>query len=135
ISGCSPLQKSLIPGNRYDGLEATRPPPVIIQRPRWSEDKRITARALYDFHAQNAKELSFMKGDLIYVGRRIDKNWYEGERHASRGIFPVSYVELMNGPWMNNPGQAMAKYAFVPQLPNEIGFSKGGKIKFEDEAK
>ncbi|CAG0924034.1 unnamed protein product, partial [Notodromas monacha] len=102
-----------------------RPPPVIIQRPRWSEDKRITARALYDFHAQNAKELSFMKGDLIYVGRRIDKNWYEGERHASRGIFPVSYVELMNGPWMNNPGQAMAKYAFVPQLPNEIGFSKG----------
>lgn len=77
-----------------------------------------------------------MKGDLIYIGKRIDKNWYEGERHASRGIFPVSYVQLLNSDWTTLPGQALAKFTFVAQLPNEIGFAKGIVIpKFIPQSK
>ena len=39
-------------------------------------------------------ELSFRKGDTVYLLHQIDRNWYEGERHGVRGIFPVNYVEV-----------------------------------------
>jgi hypothetical protein len=40
------------------------------------------------------RELSFQKGDIIFIRRQIDKNWYEGEHNAMVGIFPVNYVEV-----------------------------------------
>ncbi|ESN98206.1 hypothetical protein HELRODRAFT_93088 [Helobdella robusta] len=40
------------------------------------------------------RELSLRKGDTVYLLRRVDKNWYEGEHHSTIGIFPVSYVEV-----------------------------------------
>ena len=45
--------------------------------------------------AQNNRELAFRKGDIIYVKKQVDNNWYEGERNAAIGIFPVSYVEIL----------------------------------------
>jgi hypothetical protein len=45
--------------------------------------------------AQNHRELSFKKGDLIYIRRQVDANWYEGERNALLGILPISYVEII----------------------------------------
>ena len=48
------------------------------------------------FQAQNFRELGFKKGDLIYVNRQIDSNWYEGERNAMVGIFPTMYVEVFS---------------------------------------
>ena len=45
--------------------------------------------------AQNHRELGFKKGDLIYIRRQVDGNWYEGERNAMIGILPVSYVEIV----------------------------------------
>ena len=29
--------------------------------------------------------------------RQVDSNWYEGERNAMVGIFPVTYVEIIPG--------------------------------------
>ena len=37
----------------------------------------------------------FKKGDIIYVKRQVNSNWYEGERNAMIGIFPTSYVEVL----------------------------------------
>ena len=37
----------------------------------------------------------FKKGDIIYVKRQVDSNWYEGERNAMIGIFPTTYVEVI----------------------------------------
>lgn len=45
---------------------------------------------ILDFH----RELSFAKGDTIYLRRDIDKNWYEGEHHGNVGIFPKAYIEV-----------------------------------------
>ena len=45
--------------------------------------------------AQNNRELAFRKGDIVYIKKQVDSNWYEGERNAVRGIFPVSYVEIL----------------------------------------
>lgn len=40
------------------------------------------------------RELSFKKGDIIYIRREIDKNWYEGEINATIGLLPANYVEV-----------------------------------------
>lgn len=40
------------------------------------------------------RELSFKKGDIIFVRRQVDKNWYEGEHNAMIGLFPFNYVEV-----------------------------------------
>lgn len=57
-------------------------------------EPRLVARALYNFVGQTARELTFRKGDLIYVRRQVDKNWYEGELNAMIGLFPTNYVEV-----------------------------------------
>jgi len=59
-----------------------------------SSQARGKARALYTFRAQGRRELSFRKGDYLYLLRQIDKNWFYGERHGLRGIFPITYVEV-----------------------------------------
>jgi hypothetical protein len=41
-----------------------------------------------------SRELSFKKGDIIYIRRQIDKNWYEGEHNAMIGLLPVQYVDV-----------------------------------------
>lgn len=59
-------------------------------------EPRLVARALYNFVGQTSRELTFRKGDLIYVRRQVDKNWYEGELNAMVGLFPTNYVEVSN---------------------------------------
>lgn len=34
------------------------------------------------------------KGDIVYIHRQVDANWFEGEHHGRAGIFPTSYVEV-----------------------------------------
>lgn len=41
------------------------------------------------------RELSFKKGDIVYIRREIDKNWFEGEHNATIGLLPANYVEVM----------------------------------------
>ena len=55
----------------------------------------MVAKALFSFQAQNNRELSFKKGDVIYIKKQVDSNWYEGERNAMLGIFPTTYVEIL----------------------------------------
>lgn len=40
------------------------------------------------------RELTFRKGETVYIIRQIDNNWYEGEHRGLLGIFPISYVEV-----------------------------------------
>lgn len=39
-------------------------------------------------------ELSFKKGDIIYINKVLDENWLEGELNGRIGIFPVNYLEV-----------------------------------------
>uniref|UniRef100_H0V481 Sorbin and SH3 domain containing 2 n=1 Tax=Cavia porcellus TaxID=10141 RepID=H0V481_CAVPO len=86
------------------------------------KEVKFPAKAVYDFKAQTSKELSFKKGDTVYILRKIDQNWYEGEHHGRVGIFPISYVEKLTPPEKAQParppppaqlgeiGEAIAKY-------------------------
>lgn len=54
-------------------------------------------RSLFDFRmGPNEEEgcLSFSKGQIITVLRRIDQNWAEGRIGECIGIFPINFVEM-----------------------------------------
>ncbi|XP_021252517.1 sorbin and SH3 domain-containing protein 2 isoform X3 [Numida meleagris] len=104
-----------------------------------TDKEKLPARAVYDFKAQTSKELSFKKGDTVYILRKIDQNWYEGEHHGRVGIFPISYVELFP-PEKAQParppppaqigeiGEAIAKYNFSADTNVELSLRKGDKV-------
>ncbi|XP_014801031.1 PREDICTED: sorbin and SH3 domain-containing protein 2 isoform X4 [Calidris pugnax] len=105
-----------------------------------TDKEKLPARAVYDFKAQTAKELSFKKGDTVYILRKIDQNWYEGEHHGRVGIFPISYVEKLSPPEKAQParppppaqigeiGEAVAKYNFSADTNVELSLRKGDKV-------
>ncbi|XP_063166614.1 sorbin and SH3 domain-containing protein 2 isoform X5 [Candoia aspera] len=102
--------------------------------------ERLPARAVYDFKAQTSKELPFKKGDTIYILRKVDQNWYEGEHYGRVGIFPISYVEKLIPPEKAQParppppahvaeiGEATAKYNFNADTNVELSLRKGDKV-------
>uniref|UniRef100_A0A2K6NL83 Sorbin and SH3 domain containing 2 n=1 Tax=Rhinopithecus roxellana TaxID=61622 RepID=A0A2K6NL83_RHIRO len=85
-------------------------------------------------------ELSFKKGDTVYILRKIDQNWYEGEHHGRVGIFPISYVEKLTPPEKAQParppppaqpgeiGEAVAKYNFNADTNVELSLRKGDRV-------
>nr|XP_031296159.1 sorbin and SH3 domain-containing protein 2 isoform X29 [Camelus dromedarius] len=104
------------------------------------EKEKLPAKAVYDFKAQTSKELSFKKGDTVYILRKIDQNWYEGEHHGRVGIFPISYVEKLTPPEKAQParppppaqpgeiGEAVAKYNFSADTNVELSLRKGDRV-------
>nr|KAF6461032.1 sorbin and SH3 domain containing 2 [Molossus molossus] len=109
---------------------------------RGTPDKevKLPAKAVYDFKAQTSKELSFKKGDTVYILRKIDQNWYEGELQGRVGIFPISYVEKLTPPEKAQParppppaqpgeiGEAVAKYNFNADTKVELSLRKGDRV-------
>lgn len=53
------------------------------------------AEALFDFSGTNQLELSFKKGDLIYLLSRVNKDWLEGTVNDTTGIFPCAFVKII----------------------------------------
>ncbi|KAI0898494.1 scd2/ral3 [Annulohypoxylon nitens] len=56
-------------------------------------------RALYDYEAASAQELSFSRGDFFHViGRENDSDWYEACNPAlpdARGLVPVAFFQAL----------------------------------------
>ncbi|XP_022242119.1 vinexin-like [Limulus polyphemus] len=84
-----PSQKSPIPLDRYDN--PYEPQATTLPKPL---EAHTMAKVLYAFTAQTPRELSLDKGDIVYIHKEIDKNWYQGEHHGRTGIFPIKYVEI-----------------------------------------
>ncbi|CAH4035517.1 unnamed protein product [Pieris brassicae] len=61
------------------------------------------ARAKFDFTAQTNLELPLKKGELVVLARRIDHNWWEGRVGNKTGIFPDSYVTILQEPSQGKP--------------------------------
>ncbi|XP_020561711.1 vinexin isoform X5 [Oryzias latipes] len=111
-----------------------------MELPSKKEEKKMkAARARFDFQAQSPKELTLQKGDIVYIRRQIDANWFEGEHHGRAGIFPTSYVEILPPTEKPTPirspsiqvldyGEAVALYNFNADLPVELSFRKGEVI-------
>ncbi|XP_066095126.1 sorbin and SH3 domain-containing protein 1 isoform X40 [Saccopteryx bilineata] len=106
---------------------------------RKSGSEMRPARAKFDFKAQTLKELPLQKGDIVYIYKQIDQNWYEGEHHGRVGIFPRTYVELLPPAEKARPkkltpvhvleyGEAVAKFNFNGDTQVEMSFRKGERI-------
>ncbi|KAF1375995.1 hypothetical protein PFLUV_G00225970 [Perca fluviatilis] len=106
---------------------------------RKSGVERTPAMARFDFRAETLKELPFQKGDIVYIIRQVDQNWYEGEHHGRVGIFPQSYVELLPPTEKAQPkksapvqvleyGEAVARFNFNGDTVVEMSFRKGERI-------
>uniref|UniRef100_A0A8C9WSQ7 Osteoclast-stimulating factor 1 n=1 Tax=Scleropages formosus TaxID=113540 RepID=A0A8C9WSQ7_SCLFO len=104
------------------------------------DKEKQPARAIYDFKAQTAKELTFKKGDTVSIIRQIDSNWYEGEHRGRVGIFPISYVEKIAPTEKQQParppppaqvreiGEAVARYNFNADTNVELSLRKGERV-------
>lgn len=66
-------------------------------------------RALYDYEAQSAQELSFSRGDFFHViGRENDPDWYEACNPAlpdARGLVPVAFFQSLGRTERDSGGQ------------------------------
>eukprot|EP00075_Anas_platyrhynchos_P007089 XP_021125326.2 sorbin and SH3 domain-containing protein 1 isoform X39 [Anas platyrhynchos] len=113
--------------------------PEEILRRRYDDKEMRPARAKFDFKAQTLKELPLQKGDIVYIYKQIDQNWYEGEHHGRVGIFPRSYIELLPPAEKAQPkkpsplqvleyGDAIAKFNFNGDTQVEMSFRKGERI-------
>ncbi|XP_076587898.1 vinexin isoform X4 [Chaetodon auriga] len=121
-------------------VERLSPANETMELPPKKEEKKMkAARAKFNFQAQSPKELMLQKGDIVYIHRQVDANWYEGEHHGRAGIFPTSYVEILPPTEKPTPiksptlqvldyGEAVALFNFNADLPVELSFRKGEVI-------
>ncbi|XP_029999664.1 vinexin isoform X3 [Sphaeramia orbicularis] len=127
-SASAPTYERLSPANE-----------IMALPPKKEEKKMKAARAKFNFQAQSPKELTLQKGDIVYIHRQIDANWFEGEHHGRAGIFPTTYVEILSPTEKPTPiksptlqvldyGEAVALYNFNADLPVELSFRKGEVI-------
>lgn len=132
-----PNQKSPVPLNRYEDEDALGNQAIYLNAGKKPDDCKMVAKSLFSFQAQNNRELSFKKGDIIYIKKQVDSNWYEGERNAMIGIFPTTYVEILpqdavvntlSKKEKNYDGSAKAKFNFTAQTPMELSFMKAEAI-------
>ncbi|XP_073668917.1 sorbin and SH3 domain-containing protein 1 isoform X9 [Paramisgurnus dabryanus] len=112
---------------------------VINEKDKKKPIERTPALARFDFRAETLKELPFQKGDVVYIYRQVDQNWFEGEHHGRVGIFPRSYVDILPPTEKVQPkkcapvqvleyGEAIARFNFTGDTAVEMTFRKGERI-------
>ncbi|XP_051166365.1 E3 ubiquitin-protein ligase SH3RF3 isoform X1 [Leptopilina boulardi] len=87
-------------------------------------------RAIYDYVSKVPGDLSFKKGDIVVLRKKIDNNWYFGECGTNHGVFPLSYIQVMT-PLPPHVPQCKALYDFRMSNDDEDGcltFNKGEVI-------
>ncbi|KAI1106641.1 scd2/ral3 [Jackrogersella minutella] len=86
-------------------------------------------RALYDYEATSAQELSFSRGDFFHViGRENDSDWYEACNPAlpdARGLVPVAFFQALGrterDSGQSDPGNPLA---LLKKDDHDSGFSE-----------
>lgn len=79
------------------------PPAAVVETVAPSEDIKtpqgyVKYRAIYEFSARNADEITFQPGDIVMVPleQNAEPGWLAGEIHGHTGWFPESYVEKVD---------------------------------------
>ena len=67
-----------------------KPPAPPPSRPKVAQ-----CRALYDYRAQEADELTLAVGDVITIVSKDSEGWWTGLSKGKKGLFPANYVEMI----------------------------------------
>lgn len=91
------------------------PESTASQKPKNSNSlqasNKIQAKALYDYSALEADELSFKEGDLLTIlESNVEGEWYKASFRGRVGLVPSNYLEILK----NNQNQQRV----LPQLPS-----------------
>ncbi|UJR31428.1 hypothetical protein I4U23_018921 [Adineta vaga] len=74
---------------------APRKPPMKPPRPSAAKPNKKKLRALYDFQARSADELSFVADNELILVDDSDETWWKAEFDGKLGVVPSNYVELV----------------------------------------
>ncbi|XP_074062986.1 rho GTPase-activating protein 4 [Macrotis lagotis] len=58
----------------------------------------MEAVACFDYVGQTPQELSFQRGDLLWLHSRASGEWWRGERAGTLGLIPHKYVKVADRP-------------------------------------
>lgn len=58
-------------------------------------DVKPYAIAKYNFVAEFDNEMGFDSGEMVFLIRYVDSQWLEGEIDTRKGMFPISYVDIV----------------------------------------
>lgn len=118
-------QAALPPSNQSPSLQPSHAASPENNRPLMAQKQtnqcnQAFARALYDYISKESGDLSFKKGDIIVLQRKIDSQWFQGECGGKSGVFPLSYVQVMT-PLPNQIATCKALYDFRMTNDEEEG--------------
>ncbi|XP_043256259.1 dynamin-binding protein-like isoform X1 [Colletes gigas] len=92
-------------------------------------DVKPYAITLYPFSAQFPNELSFGAEEVIHLIKHIDSEWIEGMIDNHKGIFPISYVNIIVDCIENNGEQSFVNQDASTTEYNEL--MPGAQVKVE----
>ncbi|XP_074133010.1 rho GTPase-activating protein 4 isoform X1 [Sminthopsis crassicaudata] len=58
----------------------------------------VEAVACFDYVGRTAQELSFQRGDLLWLHTRASGEWWRGERAGTMGLIPHKYIKVSEKP-------------------------------------
>ncbi|XP_050736701.1 E3 ubiquitin-protein ligase SH3RF1-like isoform X6 [Eriocheir sinensis] len=125
VSGVSSLGNLSI--NLTPTTQTTQPSALPLMTHQRQTTLQPCAKALYNYERKEARDLSFKKGDVIILRKKIDSNWYQGELNNQLGFFPASYVQIIT-PLPSHIPQCKALYDFKMTNDEErdcLTFNKG----------
>ena len=102
-----------------DGVfeDALQEKPDLLQGPR--------CRARFDFEGEGQGDLAFEDGDVIQLLAHCGDDWLKGELNGKVGIFPASFVEIIEDLPEDKEG---------PQTPRGTGSEVTALFDFSGEA-
>lgn len=100
----------------------------------------VLARALHNFTAELISELSIKSGDIISFVRVIDSEWLEGTLDGKTGLFPATFVELIDNDSTSTPNgnnsavMATVLYDFQAEMADEVNLHHGQSVYVIEES-
>ncbi|CAJ0593905.1 unnamed protein product [Cylicocyclus nassatus] len=80
------------PAPYSNGAPPSMPPAAA---PPMQQQQKPSAKAMFDFEAQNDGELNLKEGQIVELISQVDENWFEGRLDGRSGLFPVTYVQVL----------------------------------------
>lgn len=95
--------------------------------------ERPCARAVYPFVGESVGELTFREGDYIFLRKRLNSQWMEGEIDGTVGLFPSSFVIIEVELPSEQNAFANGDFSFVDSSPKHgaQNISVAPKVKWE----